>query len=499
MAEVYLARARGIQGFEKLVALKVIRPEHADDPDFVQMFLDEARLAATLQHPAIAQVFDIGEAASTYFFALEYVDGATLRAIQAEARAGGKLVPLEHAVNIVLAVAAALHHAHEQRGSDGQPLQIVHRDVSPSNVIVSYEGAAKLLDFGIAKAAGRMTTTRMGVLKGKVAYMSPEQCNAEPLDRRSDIFSLGIVLYELTTGQRLFDGENEIAVAKQVTTGEIPLPSSRVPGYPPALEAIVLRTLARDQTRRYATAHDVAADLEVFAREQHVPISSLALGAYVRALLPPTVTPEPVSIDTTKATVAAVSVAITPVSRPRSRRRVLAIAGLLAVAAVGIVGVLLWRARPPNLLLNGGFEFGTANWLGVRSTLGTEPEARSGRAAARVCFTGGGPNYLITDQPNSARARRGEVYVADAWVRASPDNPSQVLVARLTLMERTKAGDYIAGSHSLKMTIDDQWRRITMIRTVSSEAAEVDLSIVADTTVAKSCFLVDDMSLIRAR
>jgi serine/threonine protein kinase len=199
MAEIFLARVVGLEGFEKRVVLKSILAQHATDEEWVQMFLEEARLAATLQHPNIAQVFDVGRDRNVHFFTMEYVRGADVRRImKAAERRGG--VPLEVAVAIVIGAAAGLHYAHDKTDDAGRPLGIVHRDVSPANVLVSEDGAVKVVDFGIAKAALRRAATRTGTIKGKAGWISPEQCRGDRLDRRSDIFALGILLYELTTG-----------------------------------------------------------------------------------------------------------------------------------------------------------------------------------------------------------------------------------------------------------------------------------------------------------
>ncbi len=199
MAEIYLARVRGHAGFEKLVVLKRILPHIAEDPAFVKMFLDEARLAATLQHPNIADVYDVGSEGKFYFFTMEYIHGADARTVRLQAHRKSQPIPLMNALAIVHGTASALAYAHDKRGPDG-PLGLVHRDVSSSNILVSFDGAVKLVDFGIARATSRESKTRTGTLKGKIPYMSPEQCQNQPLDRRSDLFSLGVVLYELTVG-----------------------------------------------------------------------------------------------------------------------------------------------------------------------------------------------------------------------------------------------------------------------------------------------------------
>ncbi|MCX4244816.1 serine/threonine protein kinase [Paraliomyxa miuraensis] len=284
MAELFLARATAIHGFEKLVVLKRILPQHAESDDFIRMFLAEARLAATLHHPNIVQVYDIGEESNNVFFTMEYVQGQDMRKLVRAARKAEKALPLEHILHIGMGIAAGLHHAHEKIGTDGRPLDIVHRDVSPSNVLVTYEGGVKIVDFGIAKATSIQTATIAGTLKGKIPYMSPEQCRGERVDRRSDIFSIGTLLWELTTGVRLFTGENEFAVIQRVAAGEVPLPTSVRPDYPPELEAIVMRALTADREQRYKTALDLQIDLEDFAREARLPVSSARMGKFMREL-----------------------------------------------------------------------------------------------------------------------------------------------------------------------------------------------------------------------
>jgi serine/threonine protein kinase len=284
MAELFLCRASSIHGFEKLCVLKRILPQHAESEDFIRMFLAEARLAANLHHPNIVQVFDIGEEAGSYFFTMEYVQGQDLRRLVRAARKKQRPIPLEHILHIIMGVAAGLNHAHEKAGMDGQPLGIVHRDVSPSNVLVTYEGDVKIVDFGIAKAATAQVATIAGTLKGKIPYMSPEQCRGESVDRRSDIFSIGTLLWELTTGKRLFAGENEFAILSRVAKGDVPQPSSIRPDYPHELESIVMRALQADPDQRYSSAVDLQLDLEDFSREARLPVSSARMARFMRDL-----------------------------------------------------------------------------------------------------------------------------------------------------------------------------------------------------------------------
>ncbi|HEX4460669.1 MAG TPA: serine/threonine-protein kinase, partial [Polyangia bacterium] len=206
MAEIFLARVRKLTGFQKMVVIKRILPQLAQNTDFVEMFLDEARIAATLEHPHIVQTYDVGMIDDSYYIAMEYLHGEDVRSIMRAVNTRLQAPPIEQALHIIISAAAGLHYAHEKVGFDGAPLDIVHRDVSPQNLIVTYEGSVKLLDFGIAKASNRLRETRVGTLKGKVPYMSPEQCRSEQLDRRSDIYSLGILMWELTLSRRLYRG-----------------------------------------------------------------------------------------------------------------------------------------------------------------------------------------------------------------------------------------------------------------------------------------------------
>ena len=287
MAEIYLGRVRGQAGFDKLVAIKRILPFVANDSTFVEMFLAEARLAATLRHPNIADTFDVGIDADSYFFAMEYIHGEDLRSVRQAAESIGRGVPYEIALAVVSGIASALSYAHAKTGPTG-PLNLVHRDVTPSNILVSFDGAVKLVDFGIARAETNRaaTVTRTGQLKGKIPYMSPEQCRAKQLDGRADLFSLGIVLYELTTGRRPFDGKGDFDTLERIVHGTMKLPSELVDGYPPALEAVVLKMLATKRSARYQTADELLADLERVTGEHGLFASAFMVGKYMRDLFP---------------------------------------------------------------------------------------------------------------------------------------------------------------------------------------------------------------------
>ena len=314
MAEIFIARARTFGDLERHVVLKRVLPERSRDPEFVRMFLDEARLAAQLHHPNIAQVYDIGRLASGYFFTMEYVHGHDAAQIALRVRALRRHIPIGHVLTIVAGGAAGLHHAHERRGSDQQPLNVVHRDVTPSNLMVSFEGAVKLVDFGIAKASHRTTETRAGTIKGKIEYLSPEQCSSTEVDRRSDVFSLGIVMWELLTGERLFRRETDFLTMNAIVNDDAPPPSRVRPDVPADLDRVVATALARRPDRRYASAGAMLEDLETVAARHQIAISTAALGRYLRELFGDR--PEPWIEHTTERTLPSTIVTAT-VDRPQ--------------------------------------------------------------------------------------------------------------------------------------------------------------------------------------
>jgi len=283
MAEILVARAHSLPGVEKVVVIKRLLPQFADKQEFIDMFLDEARIAATLNHPNIVQMYDFGPMDGGYFMALEYLHGEDLRAIHRRHITEHRTFPIEHAVTVASSVARGLHHAHEAKGFDGKALAIVHRDVSPHNVFVTFDGAVKLVDFGIAKSKNRVSQTRHGTLKGKVPYMSPEQLRNEPIDRRADIYALGVLLYEITTGQRPYavTSGGEFGLMMAIARGQIRPPSAVKPDYPPELEAIVLRAIARRREERYQTAKELDAALDEFALRAGLRTGANPLSAYM--------------------------------------------------------------------------------------------------------------------------------------------------------------------------------------------------------------------------
>jgi len=270
MAEVFRAVAQGMQGFERVFVIKRIRPDRSDSPKFVQMFCEEARISALLDHPNIVQVYDFGQIDGAYFMAMEYLRGKDLSTVMRALRAQSDAVPPSLAAFIARDAARALHHAHTALGPrGGQAGGIVHRDVTPSNIMLLWTGGVKILDFGIARAAARARPgdRKLNTLEGKLAYLSPEQVRGTDVDGRSDIFSLGVVLWEMIAGRRLFAGADDLETMRNVLTQPIAEPSRRRDGVPAALDVIVARALARDPARRYATAEALADDLDRFLIE----------------------------------------------------------------------------------------------------------------------------------------------------------------------------------------------------------------------------------------
>ena len=264
MAEVWRGKVFGAGGFERLVAIKRILPNIAEDEEFISMFQDEAKISVQLTHANICQIYELNRLGPSLYIAMEYVPGKDLRSIFERARKKGEPPPVPLVCYVVGKLCEGLDYAHRKKDQHGRDLNVVHRDVSPQNVLISFEGEVKVIDFGIAKAAGKVTKTQAGILKGKFGYMSPEQIRGLPLDRRSDVFAIGVCLYELLTGERLFVGESDFQVLEKVRKAEVLPPSTYNRRIPEALERIVLKALAKDPQDRFQYASELADDLQRF-------------------------------------------------------------------------------------------------------------------------------------------------------------------------------------------------------------------------------------------
>jgi serine/threonine protein kinase len=334
-----------------MVAVKRILPHLAEDETFARMFLNEAKLAASLDHSNIAHVIDFGSEGGEHFIAMEYVHGRSVHEVLRRAGQHGGKVPLHCALAILVDVAAALHYAHERAGPDGQPLGLVHRDVSPSNVLVTYEGEVKLVDFGIAKATAHGNATRTQAIKGKLAYMAPEQVRGDAMDRRADVFSLGVVAYELCVGQRCFFAGGEFELINRVATGKYERPRTVDPEFPAELEAIIVRALSVNPAERHPNARTFQRSIEAFASEAGLRLSKVTLSEYMRQIfgeqaypttqllrLPEGPRPGPTSVEPSF------------LRTPRRRRMIVVAGAFLGVGLlVGLVAPALFggEAEPP--------------------------------------------------------------------------------------------------------------------------------------------------------
>ncbi|QRO01156.1 protein kinase [Archangium violaceum] len=282
MAEVFTAKAFGVEGFERILAIKKILPTMAEDEEFITMFIDEARISVQLNHANIVHIHELGKHEDTYFIAMEYVAGRDLRTLLERYRRRKEIMPTAQAVFIASKICEGLDYAHRKKDARGQDLNIIHRDVSPQNILISYEGEVKIIDFGIAKAANRSQKTQAGILKGKFGYMSPEQVRGLPIDRRSDVFAVGVILYELLTGERLFVGESDFSTLEKVRSADVPMPRQFNPNIPAGLEKVLMKSLARDAEDRYQWGSDLQEDLMRFLLAGDAIYSSKHLSGFMK-------------------------------------------------------------------------------------------------------------------------------------------------------------------------------------------------------------------------
>jgi len=326
MADIYLAKKLGVGQFERHVALKVLNKLRASEAESCAMFLDEARLVGMLHHQNIASVLEADVTDGHHYLAMEYVHGADLRELLSAAAKAGRSIPFEVSLSIIAAAAAGLDHAHRRCGPDGKPLRLVHRDVSLSNIMVGHDGAVKVVDFGIASTAVQTVHTSPGVVRGKASYMSPEQCLGDEVDHRTDIFALGIVLYELTTGARCFAGKTDFERMLAVVRGEYHAPTAIVANYPLELEQVVRTALAGDPAQRYASCHAMIEALERVARGRCWTLGSAPIERIMQRLFghsPTTFSVEPMTIAAETQPMIDVDPEPTAREAPSSRRAIL--------------------------------------------------------------------------------------------------------------------------------------------------------------------------------
>ncbi|HET9991494.1 MAG TPA: protein kinase, partial [Kofleriaceae bacterium] len=300
MAEVFKAKSYGVEGFEKIIAIKRILPTMGEDRDFIKMFIDEAKIAGQLAHANICQIFELGRIDGSHFIAMEYIWGKDLLQIQNRLRKIKQQMPIPMACFSIAKVLEGLDYAHRKRDPLGRPLEIVHRDCSPQNVLVSYEGEVKVIDFGIAKATSRNSRTMAGVLKGKFGYMSPEQVRGLPLDRRSDIFALGTMLYECLTGERLFQGETDFSTLEKVRNVDIATPRSINPAIPEQVENVILKALAKDVDDRYQWCSEMLTDLQAYLMGQDVVYTAKSLSSWLKDIFAQEIDRERQQLETYK-------------------------------------------------------------------------------------------------------------------------------------------------------------------------------------------------------
>jgi serine/threonine-protein kinase len=403
MAEIYLARLAGEAGFEKIVVVKRLHPALAAADDYIRMFVDEGKLVSRLDHPNICEVHELGRDGADYFLAMPFLDGVPVTELIARPRDPDRRRQLRVAAGVIVQACAGLHHAHELRAGDGEPLHLVHRDASPSNLFVTTSGVVKVLDFGIAKVRGA-TATEIGMVKGKWQYMAPEQVAGEALDRRCDVFALGIVLFELATHQRLFKRDSEFLAARAVLEEPIPRADSVDPAVPMALADVIAKALARAKTDRYADCAELSRAIE--AAIEIAPPSEIAtaLASDHAEELTKQRTRQLRVIEVARDT------AVTTPRRPRASRRVGAIAAAAVVVAAAVVAVIATRGAS-----NTGSTTGDTSRdpRSASTTVGgsTGVTDGSGGGAARNASTGIGDTSL--DSRSASTAESGSTDVAN--------------------------------------------------------------------------------------
>jgi serine/threonine-protein kinase len=498
MAEIYLAAALGPEGFEKDVVIKRVRPGLAGDPDFVRMFIAEARVASRLNHANLVHIFDFDKHEDTYYLAMEYVRGHSLWELRRRCQERGVAIPPMVVAQIGMEVARGLAYAHRLT-ENGQSLALVHRDVTPHNVLLSFDGAVKLTDFGIAKAGGRATTS--GMLKGKFAYMSPEQARGDTVDARTDVFALGVTLWELLTGARLFEGDGDVAVLRAVQERLIVPPARLNPGVSAPLDTAVMRALERDRARRWPTAHELERALAEVVLGGARSLEDTDVGAFLRRMFPEeagvaepvagtasipislsTSAPAAASLEPSAADTGGTLLAtervppalpepgpteVLPVPGSGRLRRVTALLAVAAIAAGAVLAVRSgpapvgrWKHRvPPGESASGLTPAGQATAASVPATaeVAPVPGPPPQQAAAPVALAD--PGSATADQDGPTRGRGGVtppgVVRARLVIRAKPWAELKVDGKRTGYVQGTRTVRLPAGRHVVELTGPD--------------------------------------------
>jgi serine/threonine-protein kinase len=415
MATVYVGRAVGAGGFERLVAIKVMHPHLAVDPEFVAMFLDEARLAARIRHPNVVATIDVHQGTNDSYLVMDYVEGPSLDAMLRALRGRSAPLPLDIALRIFHDLLGGLHAAHELHAPDGSPLGVVHRDVSPQNVLVGTDGVTRITDFGVAQAAARLASTKFGHIKGKLAYAPPEAVLLEPLDRRADLYAAGAVLWEMLTGKPLFESDNELTLGGLVLDGVKQRPRDLVPAVPEAIDAVCMRALEQDREKRFSSAAEMSDALDEASSAAGVPVASpRAVAAFVKQLgahrpAPEgTVTRSLPPLATTRLETPA------PSATPRSRAALVA-----AAAVVAVVGAASWvlsrpdapgsasPVEPARTTPTTSASADPAPSATTISTAGVDPPMPTASTSARPSSTGSGkrPRDVVVPPPGPGKFR----------------------------------------------------------------------------------------------
>jgi serine/threonine protein kinase len=455
MAEIFLANVKGVEGFEKTIVLKRILPHLAEEPDFVKMFIDEAKLASTLTHPNIVQVYELGSIENKFFIAMEYVPGIDLSTLAKKIWLRGELVPLGAALAIGIDAARGLHYAHEKRDSTGQQLGLVHRDVSPQNILLSNEGQVKITDFGIAKAENKSTKTRSGVLKGKFSYMAPEQAFGKNIDRRADLFALALVVYELFANKRQYKSDNELEMLEMARVAEIPPLTTVVPGFPESLSIVLQKALAPKMDERYASCAEFANELQKAAHALGEGYDTDRLGVLVREYMQQTPSLDPLELtDSSILQLRDDDVMTTPLSdvkklesmglksmapppppdasvvapAPKSKLPLIA-AAVIAVLLAAII-VLLLRPQPQQSLV-------------VKDAPTTTPSTAPAQPASQPLAT---PTPAVDQKPKVEREAAGYLTVnSSPWSYVYVDGKK---LSKTTPLQRHRLS---AGRHKIKL------------------------------------------------